>query len=149
MLADVAVACYEMWYSKSLKLWVKKEKEKVMAYFRADIYHHVPGRNDVRHDEFPSNTQTPERDLQPGPPKNTTKRDKHRAGERRVPAKVFKIFNLNHAMNIQFRSYHWKYYTEFDLKSVLFGYRNLSSDNEQCVNCLSARRIQYDCEIFN
>ena len=52
-------------------------------------------------------------------------------------------------MNIQFRSYHWKYYTGFDPKSTLFGYRNFSLDNEQCVNCLSARRIQYDCETFN
>jgi len=36
-------------------------------------------------------------------------------------------------MNIQFRSYHRKYYTEFDPKSVLYGYRNFSLDNEQCV----------------
>lgn len=51
---------YGMLYSNALKLWVRKEteKEKVMAYFRADIYHHVPGRYDVRHDESPSNTQS-------------------------------------------------------------------------------------------
>jgi len=70
-----------------------------MAYFRADIYHHVPRRNDVRHDESPSNTQLPESDLQPGPATNTTKRDKHRDGEWRVLAMVFKTFNLNYAMN--------------------------------------------------
>jgi len=56
---------------------------------------------------------------------------------------------LNYTMNIQFPSYHWKYYPELDPKSMLFGYRNFPSDNEQYVNCLSVRRIQYDCETFN
>ena len=76
-----------------------------MAYFRADIYHHVPGRNGVRHDESPSNTKPPERDLQHRPPKNTTKRDQHRDGEWWLSAKAFKIFDLNYDMNIQYRSY--------------------------------------------
>jgi hypothetical protein len=40
-----------------------------MAYFRADIYHHVPRWNDVRHDQSPSNTQPPDRNPKPGPPK--------------------------------------------------------------------------------
>jgi hypothetical protein len=71
-----------------------------MAYFRADIYHRVPGRNNVRHDESPTNTQPLERDLQPGPPKNITKRNKHGNGERWVSAKVLKIFNLNYALNL-------------------------------------------------
>jgi len=52
-------------------------------------------------------------------------------------------------MYIQFRSYHWKYYTKVDPKSMLFGYRNFSLDSKKCVNCLSARRVQYDCETFN
>jgi hypothetical protein len=220
----------------------------MVAYFKVDINHHLPGRNDVRHDEYTSNTHPLVRDPQPGPHKNTTKRilvndqtdakfffllrlfqsyayfeqprahhqenqlyqynvwymslcvggrlvcrsltytewhipevvliqlillmmstrlletrrglmlprctvnrthNKHRDWERRVSAKGFKHVNWNYAMNIQFRSYHWKHYTEFDPKSVLYGYTKFSLDNEQCVSCLSAICIQYDCETFN
>jgi hypothetical protein len=78
----------------------KRDREKIMAYFRVYIYHRVPGRNDVMHYESPTNTQPPERDLQPVPPKNATKRDKHSNEERWVFAKVLKICNLNYALNL-------------------------------------------------